>query len=37
MSTKERILEVSLTLFAERGYDGIGIDGIVMDYFVRML
>ena len=28
MSTKKRILEESLTLFAERGYDGIGIDGI---------
>ena len=28
MSTKERILEESLTLFAERGFDGIGIDGI---------
>ena len=28
MSTKERILEVALTLFAERGYDGIGVDGI---------
>ncbi len=28
MSTKERILEEALTLFAERGYDGVGIDGI---------
>ena len=28
MSTKEKILEVALTLFAERGYDGIGVDGI---------
>lgn len=28
MSTKEKILEESLTLFAECGYDGIGIDGI---------
>lgn len=28
MSTKERILEEALTLFAERGYDGIGVDGI---------
>lgn len=28
MSTKERIMEEALTLFAERGYDGIGIDGI---------
>ena len=26
MSTKERILEESLTLFAEKGYDGTGID-----------
>lgn len=28
MSTKERILEEALTLFAERGYDGVGVDGI---------
>ena len=28
MTTKDRILEAALTLFAERGYDGIGIDGI---------
>ena len=26
MSTKERILEEALTLFAERGYDGTGVD-----------
>ena len=26
MSTKERILEAALTLFAERGYDGTGVD-----------
>jgi len=28
MTTKERILEEALTLFAERGYDGVGVDGI---------
>ena len=28
MSTKERILEEALTLFSERGYDGVGIDEI---------
>ncbi|MBR1852435.1 MAG: TetR/AcrR family transcriptional regulator [Lachnospiraceae bacterium] len=28
MSTKERILEAALTLFAEKGYDGTGVDGI---------
>ena len=28
MSTKERILEKALALFADHGYDGIGVDGI---------
>ncbi len=28
MSTKERILEEALTLFAENGYDGTGVDAI---------
>ena len=28
MTTKERILEEALTLFAEKGYDGTGVDQI---------
>ena len=28
MSTKDKILEEALTLFAEKGYDGTGVDQI---------
>ena len=26
ISTKDRILEAALTLFSEKGYDGVGVD-----------